>query len=351
MSPGAPRIAVAGAGVVGLAVSLALLERGAVVDLYDPLSRPSASAVAAGMLAPAFESALDPLAGGFPLLARALALWPALAERVEAKGAIARSGGLYVAEGARLDTLLQALRTAGAEAELISHEKARALQPALSDHIAGAVLAPRDARVAAEPMLSAMRTAFVRAGGRVVAQRLQATGEGFAPKHPADGVVVAAGYESAGLAAAAPELAILQPIKGQLLSFPGAAPERGPMVRGEGIYISPQVGGAVAGATMEHGISDLELDPAALQALHQRATSLMPGLGRARREGRCGIRAATPDGLPLVGASARPGVFLATGMRRNGWLLAPLVAEMTAAAVFGDTVPPDAGLFDPRRFG
>ena len=62
------------------------------------------------------------------------------------------------------------------------------------------------------------------------------------------------------------------------------------------------------------------------------------------------MRAATPDGLPLVGPSARAGVWLATGARRNGWLLAPLVARMLAAYLSDRDPGPYAGLLAPRRF-
>jgi glycine oxidase len=55
-----------------------------------------------------------------------------------------------------------------------------------------------------------------------------------------------------------------------------------------------------------------------------------------------GVRASTPDGLPLVGWSATPGVMLAVGARRNGWLLAPLVADLVAAYLKGDNPGPDA---------
>jgi glycine oxidase len=61
------------------------------------------------------------------------------------------------------------------------------------------------------------------------------------------------------------------------------------------------------------------------------------------------VRASSPDGLPLAGASAERGLFLATGARRNGWLLAPLVAETVVAAVAGTAVPA-AGLLNPARF-
>ncbi|HYE45155.1 MAG TPA: FAD-dependent oxidoreductase, partial [Caulobacter sp.] len=65
---------------------------------------------------------------------------------------------------------------------------------------------------------------------------------------------------------------------------------------------------------------------------------------------RTGIRGATPDGLPLVGPSVRPGVWLAMGARRNGWLLAPLVAAMTRAYLAGEDPGPWAPHLDARRF-
>jgi glycine oxidase len=39
--------------------------------------------------------------------------------------------------------------------------------------------------------------------------------------------------------------------------------------------------------------------------------------------------------LPLAGESAEPGVLIAAGARRNGWLLAPMVAKAAAARILG----------------
>jgi glycine oxidase len=280
--------------------------------------------------------------GDFPFLSKAAAGWPGLLSRVGAPGALSRSGAMFVGGEARVDALLRALSAVGAEPELLSGGQARALQPGLAQDAAAAVFVPGEARIAPEPLLGALRQAFVSAGGNMVA-------DAFAGG--SDAVVIAAGFGSAALARIAPELALLQPIKGQILALPGAAPERGPMVRGEGIYVCPQAGGAVAGATMEPGRSDLELDSATIRTLHRHASALFPALSGVRPIGRSGVRAATPDGLPLVGPSARAGVFLATGMRRNGWLLAPMVAELAAAAVLGEPAGPEAARFDPRRFG
>ncbi|HEV7384096.1 MAG TPA: FAD-dependent oxidoreductase, partial [Phenylobacterium sp.] len=77
---------------------------------------------------------------------------------------------------------------------------------------------------------------------------------------------------------------------------------------------------------------------------------LYPGLAGATFAASAGIRAATADGLPLVGPSQAPKVILAVGARRNGWLLAPLVAEVVTACATGRDAGPYAGRLDPARF-
>ena len=77
------RVIVAGGGAVGSATALELAARGAAVTLTDPAPvGANASGVAAGMLAPAMEAALDPLSGGhFALFKAARELWPDFIER------------------------------------------------------------------------------------------------------------------------------------------------------------------------------------------------------------------------------------------------------------------------------
>ena len=77
---------------------------------------------------------------------------------------------------------------------------------------------------------------------------------------------------------------------------------------------------------------------------------LFPKLADGQFEIAAGVRAATPDGLPMAGWSANPGVVLAVGARRNGWLLAPLVAEIVVACVTGRDPGPYGARLDPARF-
>jgi glycine oxidase len=165
----------------------------------------------------------------------------------------------------------------------------------------------------------------------------------------ADVVVLATGFRSEGWPLAAGE-GELTPIKGHILTFPGVGPHRGPVVRGEGGYIVPGAGGVRVGATMEPGRSDLEVERQSVERLRAAASALLPHLGEADFVPSVGVRAATSDGLPLVGPLGRSGVLVARGARRNGWLLAPLMAQVIVDRLMERPRSATATLFDPARF-
>jgi glycine oxidase len=101
---------------------------------------------------------------------------------------------------------------------------------------------------------------------------------------------------------------------------------------------------------MEAGRADARPDPAALAQTLRTAARLFPGLEAAPFDVAAGVRAASPDGLPLVGFSRTPKVIVAAGARRNGWLLAPLIARMVAACATGGDMGPHTRRFAPARF-
>jgi glycine oxidase len=325
------RVVVAGAGAIGSVTALVLARRGAEVLLADPAApADNASGVAAGMLAPAAETLLDPLsADHFPLLKDARDAWdrllPDLAQAVDRFGAILQAQAP--------DVLLAKARAAGMALEPIEEAEARRRAPGLA--ASGPFLfTPEDWRLEPQTMLAALHAALAQAGGAIA----RADARGLGAK--ADVLILATG----------PGQGDLKPIKGQILRFAGAGPRRGPVVRGEGIYVAPSALGAVAGATMEEGRSDRDIDPDAVAKLAAAARRLFPALEDAEVEARAGVRAATPDGLPLVGVGQAEGVLVARGARRNGWLLAPLVAEVLLDRLAGRPASWAAAAFDPRRF-
>lgn len=340
------RVFVTGGGAVGSATAWRLQAEGARVILCDPAPlADNASGVAAGMLAPAFEAALDPASRGhFPILKAARDLWPDLAEATAPFGGrLDRSGALWIGDDASQADMLAALQGVGARADRTSAAEAEGASPGLRAPT-GAVHTSEDWRLEPRAMLGALREAFVAAGGEVRPVGLREF------PSDADVWVLATGLEPAGLTGRVAELACLSPIKGQIARFPGTGPFAGPALRAPGVYLAPSADGAAAGATMEAGLADRTIMPAALEQLRDLAARMVPALAGARLSGEAGVRAATPDGLPLVGPSADPRMMLALGARRNGWLLAPLMAQIVADRLAGADAGPWAGALDARRF-
>jgi len=315
------KVTVAGAGALGLTIALELAEAGAQVTVRDPAALgDNASGVAAGMLAPASEAALDPVsADHFELLKTARDLWPALAERVGFE--LDQSGAAYLGE--HVGAVAARMRAMGAKVSVYGHQ----------------LLTPEDWRLSPRIALAALKAAAERGGVRFEALPAE-------PPAPGETLILATGAGGAGLA---PELTQLMPIKGHILRLSGG-PDIGPVLRGDGVYVCPDPAGAVVGATMEQGVSDRAVDPVRVAALRAAAEDLLPDLAGLEAVAETGVRAATPDGLPLVGFSAAPGVMLAVGARRNGWLLAPLVAQTARAYLAGEDPGPYAARLDPRRF-
>lgn len=333
----APLVTVAGAGVLGLTTALALADAGCAVTVCDP-GGPNASSIAAGMIAPVFEAVLDASARPhLDLLMAARDLWPGLAQR--AGVVLERSGAMAVGDETFLEKVSAGFVAAQAHATEIGGGAARGLAPGLSEVFDTALLTREDWRVDAPSAMGALARAAAAAGVAFERRAVQGRGD-------ADLLVLATGARE-GLADLAPELARLAPIKGHIVRV--AVPCEGVTVRGEGAYAAPGSGMAF-GATMEPGRADAAVEEEKAAPLLAAGLRLFPGLRGAPIQIAAGVRAATPDGLPMAGASAAPGVRLAVGPRRNGWLLAPLVAQALAACVTGRDPGPYAARLDPARF-
>jgi len=333
----APRVTVAGAGVLGLTTALALADAGCRVTVCDP-GGPNASSVAAGMIAPAFEAALDECARPhLDLLMAARDLWPGLAQR--AGILLERSGALAVGDKPWLEKVAAAFGALQMRPAEIGGGTARGLAPGLSEMFDTALLSREDWRVDAPTAMGALTKAAAAGGVRFERRVVRERGE-------ADVLVIATGAKD-GLNTIAPELSGLSPIKGHIVRV--AAESAGATVRGEGVYAAPGSGMAF-GATMEAGRADVAVEEDKATPLLAAGLRLFPGLRGAPIQMAAGVRAATSDGLPMVGPGATPGVMLAVGSRRNGWLLAPLVAQVIAACVTGRDPGPHAARLDPARF-
>lgn len=366
-------IAIIGGGVIGLTLARALSAHIRALVIVDASGRtPPATAAAAGMLAPSFEKAL----GGdalYELSARSLAMWrPFAADLTRETGLDIDFRTDGVLEAALNGNGVQSLETAcatllgkNADVEMLSGEAARALEPALSQDIKAALYARRDAQVDPVKLLAALRASLEKREATFIDDSAAATrdeargwritlsgGDGFF----ADQIIIATGAAPAWRIDGVARPPVF-PVKGEAFSV--AAPARGNaltrVVRGPGAYVCPKAGGRVLiGATELYERDDITVSPAAIDLLRSGAAALAPALGEAPEIARwAGLRPATPDGMPILGADPRgaPGASIALGHHRNGVLLAPASAAALAGEILGRPADIDLAPFRPNRFG
>lgn len=121
----------------------------------------------------------------------------------------------------------------------------------------------------------------------------------------------------------------------------------------ERLVCTPLEGGRVRiGGTMEFRPTDAPLDPARIEGLVAAGTPLLPGLdlsAPARQDEWVGARPVTLDGLPLVGPTRTPGVWVHGGHGMWGMCQGPATARLLAEQMVTGAVPQALVPLDPLR--
>jgi glycine oxidase len=364
-------IVVVGAGIVGCAVAYELARRGASVDVVDMRAAGmGATQASAGILAPYIEAReTSPL---FALAVRSFNLFDEFVASVSRDSGIAipyrRTGTLDVAtddKGVRaLSATAAVLSRLDVPAELVDGAAAHALEPFLAADVIGGLLIPSHGFVSAPELTRALAGAARHHGARIVehgtARRIARDGgevvvETDRGRLIGSAVVLAAGswsgsIEIEGVAERLP----VRPIRGQLLYLRWTGTTLRRVIWSARCYLVPWDDGTLlVGATSEDAGFDERATAAGVRDLLEAACEVVPRGWTAQFLGaRAGLRPASSDELPIIGASrVMPNLIYATGHYRNGILLAPLTATLVADAILDDRADAMLAVTNPQRFG
>ena len=351
------RVVIVGAGVIGLHCAIRLAKGGAQVTVleaegeYPQVHGPIASAAAAGMLSPLGEEPSP----HERLALESLELWRAWREGAEWADGVRFDGAIVVSKSAEEASGVECnVARLGRVAERLTPAQARKRIGfrANLDHavfigdegvadplrtLTGLAMQARAVGVVVE---------FNRDVATVVANTVH-THEDRA--YEADAVVLAPGvWATERLMKAAPSLKRVRPAKGHIAEV-RLEQTLGPTLRTPDFYLVQRRSDVVIGSTMEWDRYDRRVEREKVAALHAAAEALLPGETVLEDRAWAGIRPMSPDGWPMIGPGGE-GVFVAAGHSRNGWLLAPITAEIISAYVFGAEIPPEWAALSPQRF-
>jgi glycine oxidase len=133
----------------------------------------------------------------------------------------------------------------------------------------------------------------------------------------------------------------VEPRKGQMLTVRLPAPlDLAYVLRTPEVYLVPRgKGQIVIGATVERAGFDRRVEPQAIERLRSLAAEIWPPIaGAPVIDSWSGLRPGTRDALPLIGSAGRPHCWVATGLFRNGILLAPATG-LIVRQLLEDTPP------------
>lgn len=368
-------VVIVGGGGIGLAIGWQLCRAGVPTQVFERgEAGRGASWAAAGMLAPESEMGFEDEAI-YQLSRESMRRWPDFVQQLEADSGsdvdYRTEGILRVADDRDAAEALRRYydfqHAQGLAVEWLTGAEAREIEPFLAPRLPAAVFSRADHQVDNRLLATALQVAFQKAGGvlHTNAPVQSILSEKDAPVVvTADGtrieascVVLAAGAWSRRIEGLVPEAKPpVRPVKGQMLQMQMALPfDLQHVVRGPDAYLVPKSNGRLLlGATMEERGFDTSVTAGALYDLLDAAWKMVPGIYDLEvTETWAGLRPASRDNEPLLGATHDPRIVFATGHYRHGILLVPVTAEEICRLVHtGETsewlVPFSPLRFDPR---
>ncbi|HET9877751.1 MAG TPA: FAD-dependent oxidoreductase, partial [Candidatus Limnocylindria bacterium] len=245
--------------------------------------------------------------------------------------------------------------------DVLSGDEARGIEPALSDAIGAAIVLHGQRFVNPGAYVHALADSVIARGGKIVTggtvTGLRDTGRGVVVETTTgaaeqfDQVVVATGAWLGKLARQFGVKRVVQAGRGYSFSVEVDDLPNGPVYFPAARVACTPVGDRlrVAGM-MEFRQPEAALDPRRIKAIVESARPLLKGADLDHRQDEwVGSRPCTIDGLPLIGASRSPRVFIAGGHGMWGITLGPVTGRLLAEQMVTGKVAPELRPFNPLR--
>lgn len=245
--------------------------------------------------------------------------------------------------------------------DVLTGDEARAIEPALSNNIGAAIVLHGQRFVDPGTYVNALAESVTARGGKIVTggavTGLRDTGSGVLVQTDSgasetyDSVVVATG---AWLGQLVREFGVKRVVQaGRGYSFSVAVDDlpNGPVYFPAARVACTPIGDRlrVAGM-MEFRKPEAPLDQRRIQAIVESARPLLQGADLDHRQDEwVGSRPCTSDGLPLIGATTSPRVFVAGGHGMWGITLGPVTGRLLAEQMVTGTAPKQLAPFSPLR--
>ena len=362
-------VLVVGAGIVGAACALALRREGMKVALIDANS-PGCGVTAAGM---GHLVALDESDDELDLCLLSLRLWRDFFAAHPGVGEASHCGTVWVAENeaqlAQAAHRGQRLAARALDVELLDGARLARLEPSLRAGLCGGLLVTGDSVVYPPAVADFLARQLVVEGGSLFAgERVVSVEDGGVMLANGERllggrIVIAAGVQATLLLPEAPvfarkgHLAITDRYPGrlshQVVSMNYGQSAAGADALSVAANVQPRrTGQWLVGSSRQDGQFGAEVDPVVLSKVLRSAIALLPCLaGMNIVRAWTGMRPASPDGRPLIGAHPeRANVWLACGHEGLGVTTAFGTAQLLADQLLGRASEMDCSPFDPHRF-
>ncbi len=245
--------------------------------------------------------------------------------------------------------------------DVLSGDEARAIEPALSDAIGAAIVLHGQRFVNPGAYVNALADSVIARGGKIVTggtvTALRDTGRGVVVETTSgaaeeyDQVVVATGAWLGKLVREFGVKRVVQAGRGYSFSVQVEDLPNGPMYFPAARVACTPVGDRlrVAGM-MEFRQPEAALDRRRIKAIVESARPLLKGADLDHRQDEwVGSRPCTVDGLPLIGATGSPRVFVAGGHGMWGITLGPVTGRLLAEQMVTGKTPTELRPFNPLR--